>query len=255
MIGETYGDEQMIASYLNNGMMECQFDFNLFFTTRDAILKDYEGSFVDVAKTMESSFYWYGHHNTMGYISGNHDQPRFMGYAGGDLKFGENDREAGFSRDIVVKDSLGYKKLQSMMGFIFTIPGVPVVYYGDEIGMVGANDPDNRDLMRFSGLNAWEEDTKSITQKLTALRSGSMPLIYGDTEILKAEKDVLIYARTYFDEVVIIAFNRNRRAKDVSVELPAHLVKTFRQQFGQEFTLEDNKLTIKMGGYGFEMLM
>ena len=35
------------------------------------------------------------------------------------------------------------------LAFNFTIPGIPVIYYGDEIGMTGANDPDNRRQMRF----------------------------------------------------------------------------------------------------------
>ena len=31
-----------------------------------------------------------------------------------------------------------------LTAFITTIPGIPIVYYGDEIGLVGAGDPDNR---------------------------------------------------------------------------------------------------------------
>ena len=44
-----------------------------------------------------------------------------------------------------------------MHTWIFTVPGIPVTYYGDEFGLPGANDPDNRRPMKFEGLNSLEQ--------------------------------------------------------------------------------------------------
>ncbi len=253
MIGETYGSNELIASYLSNGMMDCQFDFNLFFTTRDALLKP-EGSLVDVAKGMRETFHWFGAHNTMGYVSGNHDQPRFMGYAGGDLQFGENDREAGWKREIVIKDNNGYKKMQTMMAFIMSIPGVPVIYYGDEIGMVGANDPDNRRMMRFEGWNALEQETANITRKLTALRKSSMAMMYGDTEILAVDKEYLVFARSYLGQNAIIFINRSGNAVELTAKLKPYLQGKYQARFGSAASVTGAEARATVPAFGFEIL-
>lgn len=40
-----------------------------------------------------------------------------------------------------------------MHSLIMTLPGIPVIYYGDEIGLTGGNDPDNRRMMKFNNLD------------------------------------------------------------------------------------------------------
>lgn len=48
-----------------------------------------------------------------------------------------------------VKRKSSYNKLQNFYALNISLPGVPVIYYGEEIGMMGAGDPDNRRMMRF----------------------------------------------------------------------------------------------------------
>ncbi len=93
--------------------------------------------------------------------------------------------------------------------FNMTIPGIPIVYYGDEIGMPGANDPDNRRMMRFDSLNRFEQDVKNTVTKLAKLRSVHMALLYGDFELISAERSTFIYKRSYFDDVVYVIFNNS----------------------------------------------
>ena len=40
--------------------------------------------------------------------------------------------------------------------FLYTTKGIPLVYYGDEIGMAGAGDPDNRRFMQWEGLSEFQ---------------------------------------------------------------------------------------------------
>ena len=44
-----------------------------------------------------------------------------------------------------------YERLALAMAVTLTNRGVPLIYYGDEIGLPGAGDPDNRRLMQWSG--------------------------------------------------------------------------------------------------------
>ncbi len=252
-IGETYGSRDLIQSYIGSGMLDSQFDFNMYFAAREVFAKK-ETSFEQLANAMQETFNYYGHHSTMGYISGNHDAPRFISYASGALRFDENDREAGFTRDIQVKDSIGYKRLQQLHAYNLMIPGVPVIFYGDEIGMPGAGDPDNRRMMRFDSLNEKEQETREIVQSLAEFRRNRMSMIYGDTEILHQDKETFVFARYYFDEITIAVFNKSNEEKTISVDFPkrfnGHLLKAhfdtrfMRADTNIEFTLKPSSFDI-----------
>jgi len=205
-LGETYGSPELIASYLSTGLLDAQFDFNMY----DAALTAFAagGPLSSLAARLKESLAYYGSHNTMGYISGNQDRGRFISYAGGDLRFDENAKMAGWTREIGVGDTLGYRRLQMLMAFNMTIPGLPVIYYGDEYGMPGGNDPDCRRMMRFEDeLNAREKETLEISRLLSRIRKENMALMYGDFLFIKGEEGVLQYARKYFENTVWVVLN------------------------------------------------
>ncbi len=254
-IGETYGSHELISSYISSGMVESQFDFNIHFTARDVFAKD-DASLLNISNAMRETFDYYGYHSTMGNISGNHDQTRFMGLASGAVAFDEDAKEAGFARKIEVKDKKGYQKLANMHAFLMSVPGVPVIYYGDEIGMVGASDPDNRRMMRFDDLAEEETALREKVKELTQARKNSLALIYGDTYMLRTEKDVMAYARVYFDEVAIIIFNKNGEAP-IDLELPEFLLnRKLKSKLGNsDISLTGNKLRIKIPKGSYDYIM
>jgi glycosidase len=81
-IGETYGSVELIGSYVKSGMIDSQFDFNLYHNSRDVIV-DHGRSMRLIAATVEESVAAFGSHHTMGNITDNHDKPRFISLAGG----------------------------------------------------------------------------------------------------------------------------------------------------------------------------
>ncbi len=254
-IGETFGSRELIGNYVGPGKLDGQFDFNLYFDARHVFASN-EASFKTLEKSLKETFSYYGWHSLMGNITGNHDIPRFISFAGGALEFGEDAKAAGWNRKIKVKNPVGYDKLSSLTAFIMTIPGIPVVYYGDEFGMPGAGDPDNRRDMRFDNLSENELKTKQITKKLISLRNENLELIYGDFIFLKSTDDILVYARKYLSKVSIIAFNKGTDSKKISIELPDFLKSfEFSNNFKSEWSIdEDNNLNLTLKEHAFEIL-
>ncbi len=255
-IGETYGSPELISSYLTTGMLDGQFDFNVYDVANTTFAGVGGSDLTQVQTILNSSLYIYGSHNLMGNISGNHDKPRFMAYASGDLKFGEDSKAAGWQREIGITDSTAYDKLSLMHVFNMTIPGIPVIYYGDEIGLTGANDPDCRRMMRFEGLNSRESKLWNMVSVLGHLRSNNPVFIYGSFINIQTTKNSWMYARKYFDKEAIVCINNSSKPKTIEVELPVSIKSTtFVTIFNNKFTLNKNKLKITLPAYSAEVLL
>ncbi|PKP34998.1 MAG: alpha-amlyase, partial [Bacteroidetes bacterium HGW-Bacteroidetes-15] len=196
-----------------------------------------------------------GWNNLMGIITGNHDKGRFISYAGGAVSFDEDAKRAGWTREIGVGDPVGYKKLQLLNAFNLTIPGVPTIYQGDEFGQPGGNDPDNRKMMQFEGYNELEQQTVDITKQLASIRRGNMALNYGTFEPLLVTDKVYAYARAYMGNVVVIVLNNSENEQEVSIPLDQRFIGlNFSANFKSEFSLEGEKINLKLKPYSFEIL-
>lgn len=254
-IGETYGSHELINSYISNDLLDSQFDFNLYFTMKSVLLSE-ESSFETVVDGLNESFSYYGYNHLMGNMTGNHDQTRFISLAGGAIEAGEDEREVGWARDIQVKDLVGYQKLSLLEALTMTIPGIPVIYYGDEIGMPGAGDPDSRRMMRFE--DQWTEKEKGVynkLQKLTELRSENLALLYGDFNVLLVDKDILVFTRQYFDQAVVVMINKSGESQQIRQMLPPNLKDLpLQAQFGNEVNNDFGNLYIDLPANEFEIL-
>ncbi|HNV53380.1 MAG TPA: alpha-amylase family glycosyl hydrolase, partial [Tenuifilaceae bacterium] len=197
-IGETYGSKELIASYIGSGMLDSQFDFNIYDASVAAFARP-DIAFTQLNNSLHETFDYYGWNNLMGYISGNQDRARFISYAGGAVRFDEDAKKAGWTREIGVGDLVAYNKLCMLNAFNMTIPGVPTIYYGDEFGSPGGNDPDNRKMMKFDGFNSKEQFTLETVKRLVNIRRENMALNYGNFNVLMADKDIYAYVRTYLN--------------------------------------------------------
>jgi cyclomaltodextrinase / maltogenic alpha-amylase / neopullulanase len=253
-IGETFGSRDLIGSYVGSGQQDGQFDFNLYFDAREVFAQDNQ-SFERLNHSLQQSFDYYGTVNLMGNITGNHDLTRFITLASGALKPGEDEKEVGWKRDVQIVDPVGYKKLSSLTAFIMTIPGIPVIYYGDEIGMVGAGDPDNRRMMKFNDLTKDETSTKELAEKLIKIRSSRLELVYGNFKILKLSSKVYAYSRSYFGATSLVLFNKDNKTQDIDLELQ-DVKKDAKPyvNFGSNFTLTGTSLKVTVPANGFEII-
>jgi len=253
-IGETFGSRDLIGSYINPGELDAQFDFGLYFDARTTFATE-NASFKDLNYSLQESFSYFGEHSLMGNITDNQDLARFISFASGAISFSENDQKAGWERDIEVKDTIGYSRLASLMAFNMTIPGIPIIYYGDEFGMPGAGDPDNRRMMRFDNLTPQEKHLKGTVEKLAHLRSNSMPLLYGDFKTIETGDKTYVYMRTYFDKVAFIIFNKDRSSRKINFEIPDRFIGIkFVNQFGSDAKVDKNRITLNLKGNSFEII-
>ncbi|MCB5953902.1 glycoside hydrolase family 13 protein [Enterococcus sp. CWB-B31] len=70
-----------------------------------------------------------------------------------------------------------FSKLTLAVGLMFVLPGVPTIYYGDEAGVTGGKDPENR---KFFPWDAIDPDAYTCYQEWTQKRKATEALVYGE---------------------------------------------------------------------------
>jgi alpha-glucosidase len=80
-------------------------------------------------------------------------------------------------------------------GLLFTMPGTPMVFAGDEIGMEGVGDPGTRQPFPWQRPETWDRATLGHYRELAALRQASHALRRGGLRWAHAEGDALAFLR------------------------------------------------------------
>ncbi len=257
-IGETFGGFDLISSYVNNGQLSSQFNFNLYDVALPVFLYP-ENSFEMLDLTMMKTFQVYGVNHLMGNLADSHDKNRYMAYADGDLELNSGESiEIGWKNPPQVDNPSSYDKLKIHLAYVLTIPGVPFIYYGDEIGMTGAADPDNRRMMRFDNdLNSYEKQTLEEVSKLIHVRKNHSALRYGDFYTLQADKNIYAYLRSDMNERILTIINKSDDRQKVDLTLPRvyKLTKATDLISGEEFEVKKGKLSVVAEKIGYRILM
>ena len=105
------------------------------------------------------------------------------------------------------------------VAFQFTYLGVPYIYYGDEVGMNGGDDPFNRRCM------VWDKEKQNSNmleylKKLIRIRKENKALIYGDYNELYCRDNIIIFERNYSNENMLIIINNNCKNKSFINKYP-----------------------------------
>jgi len=206
-------------------MLDGQFDFPLYDQIKETFGQTSE-EMKALDDSLGSSEKIYGKETLMSPLIGNHDKGRFMAYADGELPdtSGAKEEEIGWKNPPTVRDAGNYSKLELAQAFLMSIDGVPMVYYGDEIGMTGAGDPDNRRDMRFDDqVSADEKRVLTNFQKLGAIRRGHPALRYGSRRTIAVDHDVYAFVRAHLDDRVVAIFNRGKTDAKVDMNVSPEL--------------------------------
>lgn len=214
MVGETFtGDTGLIKKFVGPDQVHGQFDFPLNMQILQAFAKGSTG-LLNMHNSAKGIMNTYGNGALMSTFIGNHDIARFISLANGDTcgpwDVFSNQVRGWTNPPGTPSQASPYNKMKLAFAYIFALPGIPLVYYGDEFGMPGAGDPDNRRMMRFgSQLNNNEQTTLSFLQKLGKARQDHEVLrrgAIGPTHV--GENDVIVFSRTHSSGTAIVVLNR-----------------------------------------------
>ncbi|WP_096185557.1 pullulanase [Evansella halocellulosilytica] len=197
MIGESWGAGQNDDhGYLRTGMMDSLLDFEFKYAARDFV----NGSLESVNSRLETRNHQLDNTATLGQFLGSHDEQGFLEMVDGDEG-----------------------KLKTAASLQMTAKGQPVIYYGEELGLSGAdNYPyyDNRYDMAWDEVE--ENEILEHYQKLLSFRNdNSHVLARGDRSYVAGSDDenYLLFDRRYDDETVYVGLNVAEEAQEITLSV------------------------------------
>ena len=190
-VGEVSGHDPVVAAFFVGGKttagidsgVDTIFDFSLYSALRKVILHDAPATLLENVLQHDWLF---PHPETLVTFLGNHDTQRFMGEA-----------------------DATPEKLNLAFAFLLTMRGIPQIYAGDEIGMPGGDDPDNRrdfpggflgdnhNAFTAEGRTADEQKIFSLVRSLLHLRQQHPALRRGNYVHIFSDERTFIYVRDF----------------------------------------------------------
>lgn len=125
--------------------------------------------------------------------------------------FLDNQNTKRFTRVALEEKQYPPTRLRLALAYLFTSPGIPIMYYGTEIALDGGDPPDNRRLMDFKT----DADFLKYISKLGELRKQLPSLRRGTFEMVYDKGGMSVFKRTYQEETTIIALNNTKKTQKV----------------------------------------
>lgn len=224
LVGETYtGDRDLIRYYVRpDTMLDGQFDFPLRARILEHVLRR-SGSMGDLVGFLDDNQSFYGPGAVMSTFIGNHDVPRVIHIAEDVPLFGDWDggrHRAWQNRPELPSSPNPFERIAVAYTLLMTTPGVPLIYYGDEIGLPGAGDPDNRRFMQWSNYTSNQVWLRERLAALGRIRREQPALRRGQRTTLGTTGDVYTYRMSDGGSSVYVSLNRGDDAEP-AVGLPA----------------------------------
>ena len=146
-------------------------------------------------------------------------------------------------------------RLKLAVTLLFTYIGVPCVYYGDEVGLLGGGDPDCRRTFPWDEAR-WNQDVLAHYRALIAFRKARRVLQEGLFVPLYAERDVIAFARVLEDKIVVVIVNRGG---EVGLELDLSQIglkdERLQSLFENEMVqIQDGRLSTTLGACNSQVL-
>ncbi len=255
IVGETFtGDAGLIKSFVGPDKIHGQFDFPANLSILNGFATETTGLDAMDSQVRQVRAL-YGGGELMSTFVGNHDIARFVSLAAGQIPCGPWDVVSNIAQGWHAPpgppgDAAPYQKLQLALTYAMTIPGLPLIYYGDEMGLPGAGDPDNRRMMRFGAdLSAAEQSTLDFVKSLGQARQNHPSLRRGAWSApLWKDGTLLAYARTTDDEAAIVVLNRDGQPRTVTIDVSgvAGDGATTEALYGGEGAIANGQLTVDL---------
>jgi neopullulanase len=222
-VGEVFNPDPAVTSYFVGGKttagidtgLDTVFDFPLAWAIRNVVLR---GSSAKELEQVLRHDWMFPHPENLVTFIGNHDTTRFMGDAGATTQ-----------------------KLRLAFSLLLTMRGIPQIYYGDEIGMPGGGDPDNRrdfpggfpgdprDAFTSPGQSPEEREIFAhvhallrLRQEHTALRVGKLSFVFSDDQtyaFLRESYREIDRGKTGQGERLLMVMNNGDAARTIELDI------------------------------------
>jgi glycosidase len=240
VVGEVFDGDPAVPSFFQGRAVDTVFDFPTYFNIREIFAKG--GSLESAAKTLAKDRY-YGDANSLVTFLGLHDVARFMSEPGATV--------AG---------------LKMAFTYLLTLRGTPMIYYGDEIGMPGGDDPDcrrdfpggwkddPRNAFEVAGRTKEEQDVFRHVQRLLELRAKFPALRHGRFVDLAVTEKTWAFARVSEKSTAIVILNNGDRS--VQIEVPfTDGVYAGRLGVGGEFRVRGGRGVVRLPARSAELYL
>jgi neopullulanase len=234
LVGETFtgqGGQGLIMDYVADYELDGQFDFPLLYPIRNAVGQSQ--GWRALADEVNASNNAYGTDvHRMSVFMGNHDVGRYVtdmtGCDGYDpyttlFQYCWDPLDDGASSDITEWQWKVINTYAMSYAFVVTQPGVPLLYYGDDIALAGAGDPDNRRMMPWSDLSLAQQTLRQRMQQLGQTRNQVTALHTGERRELWVDDTLYVYARHTSDGAAIVALHIGDSVRTTDVPIPEDL--------------------------------
>jgi len=192
LIGEVWhNDAQYVASYVETGI-DSVLDYP-FYNVANSIFLSPDQSLGKLEAVWKRNQSLYKNPYVLGNFLDNHDNPRF-------------------TRMVLERGEDPVDRWKMALTYMYTAPGIPIIYYGTEVALDGGNDPDNRRMMEFS-----DHELVDYISRLGEIRQTYPSLRRGDFDFLLDQGGFAIYERSYGDEKVLVAINNTSENQSYTI--------------------------------------
>lgn len=219
LVGETWRDGRDL---INGDQMDTIMNYKF----RDSVVDYFAKNIIDKEKFKERIenllfHYPFQVHHILYNLLGSHDTARFL---------------------TVCSQELDSFKMG--IAFQMTFPGMPVVYYGDEIGLEGESDPVCRATMKWESMN---EDILIFYKKMIQIRNNNKALKYGDFKHFDVDERIYGFIREFEEETVVVLFNNGINGFNTNFYVPSCAKSTSVES-------EEHKIQINIAARAFRIV-
>ncbi|MGN1095233.1 MAG: alpha-amylase family glycosyl hydrolase, partial [Eubacteriales bacterium] len=241
IIGEVWEDASNKVSYSKRRSYFSgrELDSVMNYPMREAIIAYIrKGDYKKFIRTANSLYYNYPREVTHQLLNilGTHDTERIITMLAGADSTGLSPDMLAEKRMSAEEYALGEKRLELSYFILATLPGVPCIYYGDEIGMEGERDPFNRRPYPWGRENM---RLLSFYRKVGEMRRREELFFDAEFELKFIDKEILVYERFKDDMTLIVVVNRSE--KDYTFSASSTVSEIFALETADRFVIKSMK--------------